>query len=72
MSMNIKVVNWLSLLTTVMVVALSVSSFFIYSISSWTLISLVGLIMLLGLSFFRYGNVHTRFLHGSLRCFHCL
>ncbi|MBA4288632.1 MAG: DoxX family protein [Pseudomonas sp.] len=52
MSMNIKVVNWLSLLTTVMVVALSVSSFFIYSISSWTLISLVGLIMLLGLSFF--------------------
>ena len=34
MSMNIKVVNWLSLLTTVMVVVLSVSSFFIYSISS--------------------------------------
>lgn len=52
MPLNLKVVNWLSLLVTAMVIASSVYSLFIYPISSWTLISLVGLVVLLMLSFF--------------------
>lgn len=52
MSLSLRAVNWLSLLTVVMVVALSVYSFFIYSISSWTLICLVGLIVVLVMSYF--------------------